>query len=154
MVVDRRRCRILVARGEAVVLIRWLLKILREIWEFDPGKEPGSNRKAGIGSAFAGLAAALAVSAAMLLERKDYFSRVTEFLANAGLSGVWAPATAIIGLVVVICVVSYIGGHIVYRSSPGRSYIGYAWQGAATVVGGIVLYSIAWLIMSLVELVG
>ena len=137
-------------------MVRWLLKLLRDIWDFDPGDVPGTNRTLGILSASAGLAAALIVSAVIYLQRKDYFqSAATYVRADFGVSELVAVAIATISLLTPIAVTSLFGGTIVCLSSaPQRSYVGQAWRGAALVIGGIALSMIARSIMSLFELLG
>ena len=107
-----------------------------------PGEVPAKSRALAVMSASVGLSIALAVGAANLLERKDYFRSVDTFLqSNVGLSALAVVVTAIILVLGIILALSAFGGMIlVLSSSSKRSYIGHAWRGALLVVLGVALY--------------
>lgn len=128
--------------------------MLQVIWEWDPGKAHATSQTTGILSATGGLALALSVGTALLLERVDYFEEAIEYLEVLGMNALWAPLAAGGFLLAGIATISLFFGRIIYLSTPKRSYIGHAWQGAVLVVGGIVLFTIARLVMSLTEVVG
>ena len=132
-----------------------LLKLLGDIWKFDPGDVPGQNWMLGTLSASIGLGAALTVGAVTYLERRNYFQAAADYLRDDyKVTDLVALAISAIFLLAVISVFAFLGGMIVYLSSKGRSYIGYAWQGGVVFVGGIVLYVIANMVMSSLEMVG
>ena len=91
-------------------------------------------------SAGVGLFIALAVLAVDLLANQEFFEGVDTFLQVFGLSGLGAVAAAGAIVLVIILVPSAFLGTILVLSTPGRSYIGYCWQGALLVVGGTLLY--------------
>ena len=144
-------------RSAELRLERWalgLFRVVQEIWEWDPGGKPAEKASTGIWSATGGLAAALGVGVVFLLEGVDYFSEAARALEALGMGAVWAPAVAFGILVVGIAAVSLFFGRIIYLSSSDRSYIGHAWQGAALVFAGVVLVCIAWMVISVVRMVG
>ena len=131
-----------------------LLRVLQVIWEWDPGKARATSRTTGILSATFSLTLALSVVTAVLLERVDYYELARKYLEVLGMDALWAPVIAGVFLVAGIATISFFFGLIIYLSTPKRSYIGHAWQGAVLVLGWIVLFVIARLIWSLVEVVG
>ena len=149
-------------RGEVEVTmaaVDWLLKVLRKVWNFDP--VPRSRRKKtsalmGILSAAGGLYAAMAVAVLAHLDRtQDIFELLASY---AALGVTWKELVTIarsyILLVAAPAPLVLFVGAIVYHSEHGRSYIGYFWQGAVVIVGGIVLFLIASMIWALFKLVG
>ena len=144
-------------RSAVFILDRWalgLFRVVEEIFVWDPGGEPAENARTGILSATGGLAAALCVGVAFLLERVDYYSEAARALEALGMGAVWAPAVAAGILVVGIGAVSLFFGRIIYLSSPDRSYIGHVWQGGMLVFAGVVLVCIAWMVISVVRMAG
>ncbi len=132
-----------------------MLKLLQEVWEFDPGNVPGTSRTLGIISATSGLGVAEIVSATIYLHSQGYFGGVALWLQTVELGWTELKAIGFVTiLVLLIACVTILFGTVVFLSSEGRSYIGYAWQGAVVVIGAIVLVTITRRITFLFDLVG
>ena len=143
------------AAGSPFFVLRWL----RQIWDVHWGERPGTNRLLGVLSASAGLFFALVVGAVVLLQRQGFYQSVWDFLegsiaATLGVSALAAIALATILALAVIVTVATFGGMIIYLSSSPRSYLTHAWRGALVLMVAIVLYAVAWTVMSVAEMMG
>ena len=122
----------------------FLLRWLRQLWDYDWGEVHATSRALAIASASAGLFVALGVGAWIFLEGKGFLQAAADFL-QAGMGVGAIVAVLFVGTLVlaVLLVSAVFGGVLIVLSSSPRSYMGYLWRGGLLMVVALAVQVLA-----------